>query len=103
MNVTATTQAAGVANFASGSFTGDGTAITVALGFQPRYVKVQNVTDVETWEKHEGMAAGAAVRTVTAGTTTVQTGSQIVFGEKSMTLASAAFGSADVVTWVAFG
>lgn len=103
MNAAATTNAMGVVNFASGALTGDGTAITVTLGFTPRFVKVVNVSDVETWEAHEGMAAGTAIKTVTAGTTTVVADGSVTLTDNGFTLASAEFGSADVITWVAFG
>jgi hypothetical protein len=99
----ATTQAAGVANFATGTFTGDGTAIDVVLGFKPRFIKAINVTDVEVWEKHESMTAAQAVKVVTAGTTTIDTASAIVITDSGFTLLAAEFGTSDVVHWAAWG
>jgi hypothetical protein len=45
-----------------GSYTGNGAAITINLGFVPDYVRVINVTDGDagaTW--FNGMAAGTAI------------------------------------------
>lgn len=99
----ATSQAAGVVGFATGTFTGDGTAIEVVLGFKPRHIRVVNVTDVEAWDKFESMSAAQSLKTVTAGTTTIDTGSAIVIGENGFTLLAAEFGNADVVHWAAWG
>lgn len=100
---TATTQAMGVVNFATGSVTGDGTAIEVTLGFKPRFIKALNITDVESWEKYEGMSDAQALKTVTAGTTTVDTASGIVITSQGFTLLAAEFGTSDVVVWAAWG
>lgn len=43
-------------------------ALYVHLGFKPRYVKVYNIDDIETWEWIEGMPAGYGFKTVTNGT-----------------------------------
>lgn len=99
----ATSQAAGVTNFASGSFTSDNTVTVVNLGFRPRHVKVVNVTDVIVMEKLEGMAANAVVNTVTAGTTTINTSSLITFDATGFTMTAAAVGSAKAISWVAYG
>lgn len=102
--VNATSQAMGLANFASGSFTSDNTATVVNLGFKARWVKVVNTTDVIVWEKIEGMAAANSVKTVTAGTTTIDTGSAILVNtDGTITLSSTAVGSAKAISWVAIG
>lgn len=102
--VSATSKAAGVLGFSSGSFTSDNTATTVTLGFVPRWVKVVNTTDVIVWEKIEGMAAANSIKTVTAGTTTVDTGSAILINtDGTITLSSTAVGSSKAISWVAFG
>lgn len=102
--VNATSRSAGVVNFASGSFTSDNTATVVNLGFTPRWVKVINSTDVIVWEKIEGMAAANSVKTVTAGTTTVDTGSAILINtDGTITLSSTAVGSSKAISWVAQG
>lgn len=104
MNVGATSQAAGVLNFASGSFTSDNTAAVVSVGFKPRWIKVVNTTDVIVWEKIEGMAAANSVKTVTAGTTTVDTGSAILINtDGTFTISSTAAGNSKAISWVAIG
>lgn len=102
MNTSATSQSASISNFASGSFTSDGTAAVVTLGFKPRWVKVVNTTDVIVWEKIEGMAAANAVKTVTAGTTTIDTGSAILINtDGTITISATAAGTAKAISWVA--
>lgn len=101
--VNATTQAGGIANFASGSFTSDNTATVVTLGFKPRWIKVVNSTDVIVWEKVEGMAAANSIKTAAAGTTTVDTGSAILIADYSFTISATAAGSSKAISWVAVG
>lgn len=102
--VAASSQAMGLTNFASGSFTSDNTATVVTLGFKPRWVKVVNTTDVIVWEKIEGMAAVNSVKTVTAGTTTIDTGSAILINaDGTITLSATAVGNSKAISWVAIG
>lgn len=102
--VSATSQAASIMNFASGSFTSDNTATTVTLGFKPRWVKVVNTTDVIVWEKIEGMAAANSIKVVTAGTTTIDTGSAILINaDGTITLSQTAVGNSKAISWVAIG
>jgi len=102
--VTPTTQAAGVVNLASGSFTSDNTATVVTLGFKARWIKVVNTTDVIVWEKIEGMPAVNSVKTVTAGTTTMDAGSAILINaDGTITLSATAVGNAKAISWVAQG
>jgi hypothetical protein len=103
MNDTATTTSAGVVNFSTGTVTGDGTAIVVTLGFKPRHIRAVNVTDVEVWDKFESMTDAQALKTVTAGTTTIDTGSAIVISDNGFTLLAAEFGTSDVIHWAAWG
>lgn len=98
---TPTSQSAGRANIATGSFTSDNTACVVSTGFSPRWVKVYNVTDVILWEKVEGMGATHAWKTVTAGTTTVDTGTAITLGTGSFTISATAAGNAKSIFWIA--
>lgn len=104
-NVAATSQSMGIANFASGSFTSDNTITTITLGFTPRFAKIVNTTDVIIWEKNEGMPAINAIKTVTAGTTTMDAGSGVLFptGTRTIVLAAATVGSAKAISWVAHG
>lgn len=77
--VTLTKKSDGVNSFAHGSFTGDGSAQTLTLGFVPNHIIVINETDATLWEKFQPMVAANCIKVVTAGTLTVDTGSQIVF------------------------
>lgn len=67
----------GWAKYAAGSNTFDATAITatdyitVAVGFIPKYIKWDNVTDRILNEWYDGMAQDSAVNTVAAGTRTL--------------------------------
>lgn len=102
--VTATSRSAGVVNFASGSFTSDNSITVVTLGFTPRWIKVVNTTDVIVWEKIEGMPAANSVKTVTAGTTTMDAGSAITINtDGTISLSAAAVGNAKAISWVAQG
>jgi hypothetical protein len=53
-------QSYGISNFATGYYTGDGTAgtIIVNVGFTPRRVVAHNMTDGLTYEWIDGMTAG---------------------------------------------
>jgi hypothetical protein len=62
-------------NQAYGAFIDTGTVkkSAVKLGFRPRYIKLVNATDRTTYEWHEGMASGTTIKTVAAGTRTLDT------------------------------
>lgn len=102
--VTAASNSAGIVNFASGSFTSDNSITVVTLGFTPRWIKVVNTTDVIVWEKIEGMPAANSVKTVTAGTTTMDAGGAITINtDGTISLSAAAVGTAKAISWVAQG
>lgn len=101
ITLSAKDSSAGRANMASGSLTSDNTAVNVKLGFKPRFVKVYNATDTIIWEKTGTMAAAAAIKVVTAGTTTVDTGSAIVIGEDGFTISATAAGNSKALHWIA--
>lgn len=73
MDHIAKTQDGGVSNTAVTTFTGDGTALSLSLGFNPRYVQLVNLTDRTTYEWYMGMANGETIKTVAAGTRTLDT------------------------------
>lgn len=101
---TPTTQSAGIHNCATGSFTSDGGAATLNLGFKARRVFVVNSTDVITWQKIEGMAAANSVKTVTGGTTTIDTGSAILINtDGTVTLSSTLCGTSKAISYIAEG
>lgn len=97
----ATSQSSGHANIATGSFTGAGAAVDLELGFNPRYIKLFNMTDAMTYEFCEGMAATQTLKTVTAGTTTVDANSIIVPDQNGFAIAAAGAVNAKAFAWVA--
>lgn len=101
---TPTSASAGIVNFATGQLDPtDNTAITVTLGFRPRHIRLVNEDLVVVWEKFEGMAAAATIKTVTAGTTTYDATSAIVITANGFTVSAAAAGDGDNVLWAAWG
>ena len=64
-----------VQNCSQGRYLNSGTAedLVLSLGFTPRYVCVENLTDHIKYEWYEGMAAGTTVKTVATGTRTLDT------------------------------
>jgi len=98
----ATKNSNGVVNMATGSFTGAGAAVEVDLGFTPRYIKIIDEDNVITWEKLTGLAAANSVKTVTAGTTTVDTGSAITIDDGGFSVSATLAASSANIVWVAF-
>lgn len=105
---TATSQSYGITNVASGSFTGDGTATTVTLGFVPRRVHLINVTDriEQIWQ--EGMAATTTLNRAADGVGTANTSSLIVpsgatDSYKGFLIAAGAAVNAKAYVWTAWG
>ena len=101
MDDVATRDDMGIARGTSGGHTGDGTKLTVTLGYRPQHVKIVNVTDAAVWEKIDGMTDAQTIKVVTAGTTTVDTGSTLVITDDGFTLAAAANVNAKVFVWFA--
>lgn len=83
----------GSAAFAAGLDVIDATAITAAdyieivVGFKPKYVKWENVTDRICGEFYEGMAANSCIKTVAAGTRTLE----VTGGNGGITLTQTGF------------
>ena len=100
--VTVSKRADGIVNVATASWTGDGAAQTVTLGFVPLHVKIINETDVIVWEKWDPMAAANCIKTVTAGTTTLDTGSAIVINsDGTLTISATASANAKALKLIA--
>jgi hypothetical protein len=94
----------GVCNFATGRLDPtDNTDVTVTLGFKPRHIRMVNEDLVVVWEKFEGMADAATIKTVTAGTTTYDATSAIVITDNGFTVLAAAAGDGDNLIWAAWG
>jgi hypothetical protein len=102
-------QTNGIANHATGSFTGAGAAVDVICGFTPRVVRVLNLTDRISDEKHEGMAATEVLHTVADGTRTLDTGGHLAFadpvvdGFRGFSMIADVAINAKVIYWEAFG
>jgi len=102
--ISATKKSAGVVNFSSGSFTGTApTTTTISLGFAPRWCRIFTPTGVITWEKDAHLAAANCIKTVAAGTMTLDTGSHVLFSGNTIVLTATVAVNADLVTWVAMG
>lgn len=101
----ATSRTAGVAHLSTGSFTGDGTATVITLGFTARRIEVFNGTDTIMWVWNEGMAATTSVKTVAAGTMTTDATSAIVVSaaNKTATLSAGLCVAAKAITYAAWG
>jgi hypothetical protein len=91
MLATATRRGDGVVRIQDGAWTGDGTAVTLSLGFVPTFFMLINQTDVILYEKIRSMAAANCIKVVTAGTTTLDTGAGITFNSDGTVTISAAF------------
>lgn len=89
----AANQAGSVTGIASGSYTGTGDAgvIPIKCGFVPRYVKLMNVTDCISYEWFEGMASTNTIKQVANGTSTLDTNSCILVGNKTVTSTQVAY------------
>lgn len=101
ITITPKDTSAGRSNVASGTFTSDNTATTINIGFKARWVKVFNATDVIVWEKTGSMADANSIKTVTAGTTTVDATSAIVISDGYITLPATTVGNAKAIHWIA--
>lgn len=83
----------GSAAFATGLDVIDATSITttdyieIVVGFKPKYVKWENVTDRVCGEFYEGMAANSCIKTVAAGTRTLE----VTSGNGGITLTQTGF------------
>lgn len=91
----------GIARGSSGKATGDGTALSVTLGFKPKHVIIYNRTDVTRWEKFDGMADANSLKTVAAGTCTDDNTSAIVFAEKGFVTSAALNAAGKDLYWFA--
>lgn len=69
----------------AGSNDGSSAAASIYPGFKPRTCKVVNLTDVTIHEADLNTGAGKAIKTVTAGTTTLQATNAVTFLDSSVT------------------
>lgn len=101
MDDIATRDTQGIARGCTGAHTGDGTLLTVLLGFRPQTVTLINVTDVIKFEKIDGMAAAATLETAAAGTLSVDTTGAVTLTDNGFTVAAAVNISAKDFVWSA--
>lgn len=84
--------AAGVCNKTVNKFDTDSAtaaAVDVAFGYAPRKVTLVNLTDRITHEWYEGMTSGYSLKTVAAGTRTLETSGCIGVTGSTITLPAA--------------
>ena len=97
---------ASVTNIAVGRYLDDaGTpdAMTITLGFTPRYVLVVNITDLSKVEKYEGMAAATTLKTATAGDITAGADSAILINSMGFVFLKALTIQNKQYSWLAIG
>lgn len=97
----------GVARVATGRYLDTGTVAAYAFscGFQPKYVRVVNVTSGDMYEWFEGMAAASASKTVAAGTRSLITTLGITVSADGFTMGldTDVNVSSEQVSWLALG
>lgn len=107
MAITSTQSNHHVRNVAIGRYldTGTAAAFTITLGFQPRYVKVSNVTSGDQEEWFEGMTAAHARKQVAAGTATIITSNGITVSASGFTvgLDTDINVTSEQISWMAIG
>ena len=91
----------GIARGSCGFLTGDGTQLSVTLGFKPKHVIFINVTDRDRYEWIDGMDANTTLKSVAAGTTTADTTGAIIAVEKGFTVPAAVNISGKKISWFA--
>lgn len=99
----ATSVSGGIVNTSTGSATSDGNAISVTLGFKPRWVKVINETDAIVWEKLEGMSATKTLKLLAHDTAqvVVDTSTALSIGDSGFTISATAAGTSKALAWIA--
>jgi len=94
-------------NVATGRILDTGTvaAFPVTLGWQPRYVKVANVTSGDMMEWFEGMTNAHGVKTVAAGTRTIVTSNGITVTSTGFTIGldTDVNVTSEQISWLAIG
>lgn len=94
----------GVNCFALGQIVSDASAaaaVTITLGFKPRYVKFVNLTDRITDEWFEGMASASSLHAVAAGTLTLETTNGIAVSGNTFTLTATTMVASKSFFWEA--
>lgn len=107
MAITSTQSSHQVRNYAVGRYLDTGTvaAFSITCGFKPRYVKVVNVTSRDQMEWYEGMADDSGIKTVAAGTRTLDVADAITVSESGFTMGldTDVVVTSEQISWVAVG
>ena len=96
----------GIVNHATGHIVSDSGAAavtTITLGFAPRIVRFHNVTDRISDEWVSGMASANSIRSVAAGTRTLETTNGIAVSGNTFTLTAATMVASKTFVWEAIG
>lgn len=94
----------GVVRGSNGSFTTTATAaaVVIDLGFTPAYFQWVNETDRISYEWYSGMAANTTLKTVAAGTRTLDTADEAInVSGQDVTVAAAAAIQNKQCRWIA--
>ena len=108
MAITQTQSAVGgVVNVSLGRYLDTGTvaAFTIECGFKPRYVLVCNVTSRDQMEFYEGMADDSGIKTVAAGTRTLDVADAITPTDNGFTMGldTDVVVTSEQISWLAIG
>jgi len=85
----------------TGTYTGDGLAKALVLGFNPRYFKLINITDRIVDEKTDSMLTNVNLNIAAAGTQTSAT--NLTFSATGVSIAAGANVNAKVYHYLALG
>jgi hypothetical protein len=89
----------GVARSACGKATGDGTVLSVTLGYMPHRVQVLNMTDGTETLFIDGMAANTTLKRAASGAQTVATDAAITLMEKGFLVNAATNAAGKLLVW----
>lgn len=89
----------GIANRAIGMATGDGTALSVAMGFRPISLVIHNVTDGTSIEKLDTMTDAQSIFVAADGARTLNMQSAIVFTDRGFVTSAAVNANAKALHW----
>lgn len=90
-----------VTKVAQGSNSDTTTTLALTLGFEPKYMRVSNVTAAHTYEFHQGMADSAALKTDSNGIPAAITTGGFIVGDR--TISNLTKSASDTVYWIALG
>lgn len=91
-----------ISDGATGTFTGDGAATKLTLGWNPSRIVVLNETDGILYKKIKNMAAANTLKYTSAADMAVDAGSAILFnGDGTVTIAAAVGIAAKKIVWIA--